>query len=56
MEYKARIFIDGKMVEPSDYPKIFICSKTVDRIVNDVYERVKKQLKVEEEEEQPVGR
>ncbi len=49
MEYKVRIFIDGKLVEPSDYPKIFICNKTVDRIVNDVYERVKKAMEEEGE-------
>ncbi len=39
MEYKARIVCDGKLIEPSDYPKIVISNKTIDRIVNDIYER-----------------
>lgn len=39
MNYKVRIFHDGKLIEPPDYPKVFISNKTVDRIVNDIYER-----------------
>jgi hypothetical protein len=39
MELKVRLFYDGKLVDPSDYPKIVISNKTIDRIVNDVYER-----------------
>ena len=39
MEYKVRIVYDGKLIEPPDYPKIVISNKTIDRIVNDIYER-----------------
>ncbi len=39
MEYKVRIVCDGKLIEPSDYSKITISNKTIDRIVNDIYER-----------------
>ncbi len=49
MEFKARIFYDGRLVDPRDYPKLFICNKTVDRIVNDVYERVMKEMEEEDE-------
>ena len=38
VELKVRIWIDGKLVEPSDYPKVVIANQTVDRIVNDVYQ------------------
>ena len=38
VEFKVRIMIDGKLVEPSDYPKVVIANQTVDRIVNDVYQ------------------
>lgn len=36
--FKVRVFLDGELVEPSDYPKIVITSPAVDRIVNDIYE------------------
>ena len=36
--FKVRVFLDGELVEPSDYPKIVIASPAVDRIVNDIYE------------------
>ena len=38
MKFKVRIMIDGKLVEPSDYPKVVIANQAVDRIVNEVYE------------------
>lgn len=38
MDFKVRIFLDGELVEPSDYSKVVITSQTVDRIVNDIYE------------------
>lgn len=38
MVFKVRVFLDGELVEPSNYPKIVITSPTVDRIVNDIYE------------------
>jgi hypothetical protein len=39
MEYKVNVFFDGKLVEPSDYPKIFISCPAVDRIVNAIYDQ-----------------
>ncbi len=36
--FDVRLFLDGELVEPSDYGKIVITSPTVDRIVNDIYE------------------
>ena len=36
--FKVRVFLDGELVEPSDYPKIVIATPAVDRIVNDIYE------------------
>ncbi len=38
MKYKVKIIYNGKAIEPSDYPKYVIVNKTVDRIVNDIYE------------------
>lgn len=37
VELKVRIWIDGELVEPSDYSKVVIANQTVDRIVNEVY-------------------
>lgn len=34
MEFKVRLFLDGKQVEPSE---VTIKSVTIDRIVNDCY-------------------
>lgn len=34
MEFKVRLFLDGKQVEPSE---VMIKSVTIDRIVNDCY-------------------
>ena len=38
MELKVRVFVDGTLIEPSDYPQVVIANQTVDRIVNEVYE------------------
>lgn len=40
MELKVRVFIDNQQVELTDYKKIIICNATVDRIVNDIVDRV----------------
>lgn len=39
MEFKVRLFLDGQLLERDDYKNVQICSKAVDRIVNDVYEK-----------------
>ena len=41
MELKVRIFVDGTLVEPSEYKSIIIANPSVDKIVNDVYEKNK---------------
>ena len=38
VELKVRVLIDGKLVEPSEYPNVVIANQTVDRIVNEVYQ------------------
>lgn len=38
MEFKVRVFIDGTLIEPSDYQKVVIANQMIDRIVNDVYQ------------------
>ena len=39
MNFKVRVFLGEQLVDPADVPNIVIHSKTVDRIVNSVYER-----------------
>lgn len=39
MEFKVRLFLGDQLLDPSDYSKVFINCKDVDRIVNDIYER-----------------
>ena len=39
MEFHVRLFLDGKRIDPSEYKNIAISCKTIDRIVNDIYER-----------------
>ena len=39
MEIKVRLFIDNKLVEPSELSKIVIKNPNVDRIVNDIVDR-----------------
>ncbi len=37
MEFKVRLFLDGKLIDPSDYSKVVISSRNIDRIVNRIY-------------------
>ncbi len=36
MQIKARVFVDGKQVKPSEVRRLTIKSATVDRTINDV--------------------
>ena len=49
MNFIVRFFLGEKQVEPSDLPQITISNPTVDRIVNDIVDRVK----VEDADESP---
>ena len=40
MEFKVRIFLGEQQVAPSELPKITISNPTIDRIVNDIVDRV----------------
>ena len=40
MEFKVQIFIGEQQVEPSEMSKITISNPTIDRIVNDIVDRV----------------
>jgi len=40
MKIKARVFLGGKQIEPSQVEQLIIKNSTVDRIVNDVAERI----------------
>lgn len=37
MEFKVRLYLDGKLIDPSDYSKVVISSRNIDRIVNRIY-------------------
>lgn len=39
MEFKVRLFLGDRLLDPSDYSKVYIHCKDIDRIVNDIYER-----------------
>ena len=39
MEFKVRLFLGDQLLDPSDYSKVYIHYKDIDRIVNDIYER-----------------
>ena len=39
MEFKVRLFLGDQLLGPSDYSKVYIHCKDIDRIVNDIYER-----------------
>ncbi len=41
MEWKVRIFIDGQRIKPSDMSKLTISNPTIDRIVNDIVDRIR---------------
>ena len=38
MKFEVQIFVGEQRVEPSDVPKLVIRSKTIDRIVNDIFD------------------
>lgn len=38
MQFNVRLFLDGQMLEPSDYSNVHICCPAVDKIVNHIYE------------------
>lgn len=40
MEFKVRIFIGEQQVEPSEMSMITISNPTIDRIVNDIVDRM----------------
>ena len=37
MQFTVRLFADGTLIEPSQYPQVVITSKAIDRIVNHVF-------------------
>lgn len=39
MIFKVNLIWDGKVLEPAEYPNFYIRSKTIDRIVNEIYEK-----------------
>ncbi len=39
MEIRVKLFLGDEFIDPSEYDKVFICCRDVDRIVNDIYER-----------------
>jgi hypothetical protein len=45
-EIKVHLYLGGKLLDPSDYDKVFICCKEVDWIVNDIYERNMRSLRL----------
>ena len=47
VEFKVRLFLDGQLLERDDYKNVQICSKAVDRIVNDVYEKRRPEQKAD---------
>ncbi len=38
MEFKVRLFLDERYIDPSEYPTIKISSPVIDRIVNHIYD------------------
>lgn len=36
MEFKVRVFLDGKRIEPSEISNLVITNPAIDRIVNDI--------------------
>lgn len=43
MKFNVNVFLDGKKIEKEDLHKITICNKTIDRIINDIYEEKEKE-------------
>ena len=52
MSLKVRLFLDGELIEPSQYSQVQIVSKTIDRIVNDVYTKSSEDKQLEKRERQ----
>ena len=52
MSLKVRLFLDGELIEPSQYSQVQIVSKTIDRIVNDVYTKSSEDQQLEKRERQ----
>ncbi len=38
VQFKVRLLLDGRVLEPSHYSDVHICCPAVDKIVNHVYE------------------
>ena len=38
MEFKVRLFLDGRQIDPADYAKVVISCRDVDMIVNHIYD------------------
>lgn len=38
MEFKVRLFLDGRQIDPADYPKVMISCRDIDMIVNHIYD------------------
>ncbi len=49
MEFKVRLFLGDRLIDPSDYDKVIINCPDVDRIVNDIYERNQRRPLMREE-------
>ncbi len=54
MQFKVRLFLDGEYIEPSDYAKIQICSPTIDKIVNHIYDINHMDDQIDLEEFEPI--
>ena len=52
MSLKVRLFLDGELIEPSQYSQVQIVSKTIDRIINDVYTKSSEDQQLEKRERQ----
>ena len=47
MEIKVRVFLDGKLVEPSEVKNLVISNPAIDRIVNDIVDPIQINVKGE---------
>ena len=47
MQFNVKVFVNGKEVNSSDLPNYQIKNKVIDRIVNDVIDRVNSNIKDE---------
>ena len=44
MTFKVNLFFGDELIAPSEYGQVQICSKTVDRIVNAIYDKANKDI------------